>query len=159
MMLDKVEPVFWAYCSQCGRCYEVRATNLTDPAGSLPLSDESFSCITPLCGGRLRKYRRDSIAGQLERILTACRVVVPISQDDFYRAVMGLDIKPVTLDRLAKATANRRIVEWKCLPDGNGQRVIVETLILEDGTRVHLAPSVKGACVYRIEEPDERPGS
>jgi hypothetical protein len=89
--------------------------------------------------------------------LTFSRVVVPVSRTTFYQMVAGLDVEPVTAARIVKAASGKRIAEFVLQPDGSDKRVIVDTIVLEDGTRIHLAPSVKGACIYRIEEPHAGP--
>ena len=129
-------------CGTCRRCYQVGG----DPKeiDRLLGDRESFPCITPLCGGRLRTC--DGAHGYL---------VEEIPLRSFYRGIHGFGASkgaPASLSRLRELLLNQRVADINAEDVGRPARVIVRQLILEDGTRLHFDVSSKGACLYYIEE-------
>jgi len=111
-------------------------------------TNENFPCITPLCSGRLEKLKSGPISSNSHS------VSIPIK--NFYRAINGFGTglgEPATLERITKLLTTKKIVKVAGEEVGQPERVIIDMLVLEDGTRMHFASSTKGACLYYIEEP------
>jgi len=117
------------------------------------LGDESsFSCVTPLCRGRMQ------LAPSMKGFVTLKEYRLkdmPIRS--FYRATNGFgpgpdSTNPASLKRLKDLLLSRKVVSLNGEEIGLPTRVILRELVLEDGTRIHFETSAKGACVYYIEE-------
>jgi hypothetical protein len=73
----------------------------------------------------------------------------------FYRAVHGFgsgEGASASIERFTELLRTKRIVQIQATPVGQPERVILNQLVLDDGTRLHFDSSSRGACCYYIEE-------
>ena len=139
------------YCDICMAYYVVGGQREEiEQLLNLPEWKESFPCITPLCGGRL--IRAKGLAGRPVTHYQGGEIPVR----NFYRAALGFGTglgAPASLERLRKILLEQNIVQVVAEPVGQPERVILKCLVMDNGTRLHLDASSRGACVYYIEEP------
>lgn len=131
-------------CSKCGIAYQLGGDpdEIKHLISTLP---ENLPCTTPLCEGRMVFHKR----------VPPWSHVVSIPMSTFYRAAQGFGGArgdPAVFDRAATLLKSKRIVEVHGRSAGHPERAILKTLVLEDGTRLHLDSSNLGACLYYIEE-------
>lgn len=111
-------------------------------------NQDSYPCVTPLCRGRMTRTQPYAVPSGY-RVST-----LPINA--FFRAIHGFGPgkgDPASLKRLRELMLSEKIVDLVAEPIGQPERVILRTIVLKNGTRIHLETSAKGACVYYIEEP------
>lgn len=125
-------------CNICRRAYDVE----DDPhLFDVPEWQASFPCVAPLCSGRL--FQVEAADNPLK-----------CSKHVFFKALhrMGnADGSPAaSMDRVKSKLFSSRVVDVCGVQ--NGDRVIVESLVLDDGSKLHLSPSVHGACIHYLEE-------
>lgn len=142
-----------AYCPACRKGYQIIAESVEDNAIGLLGEKQTFNCITSLCRGRLAIVPRD----QHERVLVVADAVIPIDSKEFYRAAMGGNRSAITMQQIEEHLVGANIVSVKGFETGTPTRVILEEIVLENGTRLHFSSSTKGACLFKIEEPENDP--
>lgn len=139
--------MMWFFCNSCGKGYNVCG----DPQEVSHLlfdSRKGYSCITPMCHGRL--------AGTVPQSHSVRFKEVHVSA--FYRAVKGFGASATaSLAKATRALLEKRVVAVEGEPIGTPERAIIRCLVLEDGTRLHFDTSSRGACLYHIEEPGNEP--
>jgi hypothetical protein len=114
---------------------------------SLLEGETSFPCVTPLCGGRLFKT---NIAACVDRSVKA------VTLREFFRGIHGFGTGRdggTTIERARALLKSKPIADVVGFSVGDPARVIVQQIILKDGTRLHFDTSAKGACLYYVEEP------
>jgi len=108
-------------------------------------SSQSFPCITPLCRGYL----------VAEKTPPQNFTTREIPLHTFYKCINGFgdpDGRAAELGRFKELLLTKKVVAVRAEKVGQPERVIVKTIILEGGTRLHFDSSAKGACCYYIEE-------
>jgi len=142
-----------AYCPSCRKAYQIIAESVEDNAIGLLGENQSFSCITDLCRGRLAIVDKK----EHERVFVVADVIIPIDSKEFYRAAMGGNRSAITLQQVEDLLVGGSIVSIKGYETGMPTRVIIEEVVLENGARLHFSSSTKGACLFKIEEPEHDP--
>lgn len=107
---------------------------------------ENFPCITPLCSGRMFE-----MSYPLQGF-----IVTEVPVRVFYRAIHGFgngEGDSAQLNDFVELLKSKKIVEINASRVGQPERVILQQLILDDGTRLHFDSSARGACCYYIERP------
>ena len=100
-------------------------------------------CPTALCRG---------VLARVSQFFTTAK---PIPLQTFFRAVQGFGSatgEAATLKRFSHLLKTKKITQIYAEPVGKPERVILRTLVLDDGTRLHFDSSARGACCYYIEE-------
>jgi hypothetical protein len=132
-------------CTQCRKVIQIGG----DPREIKGLlgNEDSFACVTPLCGGRMRKLREGISIQGFETL------EMPVQT--FFRGINGFGTGTGAAASLARARElllNEKIVEVVGESAGEPERVILRRLVLHNGTTLHFDTSSKGACLYYIEE-------
>ena len=138
------------FCAACHRVYLVAGQ--ADELRSLIGEADTFPCITPQCGGMLRKVgaefgRRTQKAGLKSETVPAVA---------FFRAINGFGLStgdPASVEEVRKLLLNHRVARVLLEEVGQPERTIVNKLWLDNGVCLHFGSSAKGACVYYIERP------
>ena len=134
-------------CTECQTCWQLGGDfkEIQHIINSLDFEKGTYPCITPLCNGRLMKVHGTPPRFQPKEI--------PVRA--FYRAIHGFGAgagKEASIERFIELLRTKKIVEVQASPVGQPERVILNQLVLEDGTRLHFDSSTRGACCYYIEE-------
>lgn len=134
-------------CMACKKIYQVTGQMkvikwlLTDH----PEWKHNFPCVVPGCQGRSSIIHPREVDGH----------AVEVGIYAYYRALHGFGEPtgvPAAALLVRELLLSQRIVTAIVEPVGDPERTIVKALILEDGTRLHFAPSGHGACVYYVEK-------
>jgi hypothetical protein len=73
---------------------------------------------------------------------------------NFFRAALGFcapDGKAASLATFKYLLTSKKVSKVEAYSTGTPERVILKSLELEDGTRLHFETSAKGACCFYIE--------
>lgn len=135
-------------CIRCKTCWQIGGdfSEIQHIINMLDFEKGSYPCITPHCSGVLQKVNGTPEGFQAKEI--------PVRA--FYRAVHGFgsgDGASASVERFSELLQTKRIVQVNATPVGQPERVILNQLVLDDGTRLHFDSSSRGACCYYIEEP------
>jgi hypothetical protein len=135
-------------CATCRQAYVISG-NAEDIRSLLesPEWQGTFPCVTPHCRGQLKRVKKKF------RHLVKGAHSVPLNS--FYRAINGFGLyegNPSSLKDTIKALVGSKVVSVKGFDVGQPERTIIKEIGLEDGTKLHLDSSSRGACVYFIEK-------
>jgi hypothetical protein len=139
--------LFFTKCSLCESVIHVfgREDQVTSLFEWHPGWNSSFPCVRPLCGGRAKRIQPCEAEVGYESVPAAA----------YYRAIHGfgsLNGKMAEAAEVVELLLKHRIVDVNAYPVGQPERTIVRCLTLEDGTRLHLEGSSRGACVFYVEK-------
>lgn len=131
------------HCKTCSCAFQVGGHH--DEVQSL-LSENMYPCVSSGCQGVMHKVGNVPMGTHMKEIpLTA-----------FYRAIHGFgtpDGEAAQLEHFVRLLKTRKIVQVLAEKAGQPERVILKTIVLDNGVRLHFDASSKGACCYYIENP------
>lgn len=130
--------------TKCGKCKTV----IVVPYGESMFSRFAgiFPCINEVCNGVARRGDETDIAESDHP--------VGMTPEDYFQRVHATGIN-APMNKVSSKLLNHRIVDFDLEPAGQeNERTIINMLRLEDGTQLLFGSSGRGACIYKIEEPD-----
>lgn len=138
--------IYYTECPECGTVVRV----LGDPATveiRLSLFKGSFPCVNPGCSGTAQRRNIEEVVGKEHH---------SIPLDTYFRGLhnLGMTVEPPAPVELVKSMLlGSKIRDVVVEPVGQPERTLIWKIELENGAILHLAPSGKGPCVYRVESP------
>jgi len=131
------------FCKICSNAFQVGG--YLDEIKGL-LTEGMYTCITPGCQGVMHKTGNVPMGTPMHE--------VPLTV--FYRAIHGFGSpngECATVTDFVDLLKTQAIVQVLAEKAGQPERVILKTLVLANGVRMHFDSSSKGACCYYIEQP------
>lgn len=140
MSYDKITLRLPYECDNCGVYFKVDFADVSE----VSLMPNALRCFNGDCNGLI--VRQDKVNNSAFEILTVKEIVAAS-----FGFGMPLE-RRCAKDRVEKALVGKKIekLDLEAIPGTN--RTILHYIDLEDGARVYIGSSTKGACVYRIQE-------
>lgn len=138
------------FITKCLKCLSVVAVPYIKHNSLLrSLVPRSLKCIDPNCNGKVVEISKDELVNGPEYSVTT------LSDEDYVRLLTQPKYN-ANPQKVGKLLLGKKVVSVELSAVGEGNRSIVHSLTLEGGISLYFGISSQGACVYKIEEPNEK---